>query len=75
MPEEAFLIQGGNKLSGEIETRGSKNAAFPVLVSTLLTDKDCIIDNLPLVEDVFRLLEIFESMKVKVEWIGKEKLG
>lgn len=74
MPEEAFLIQGGNKLSGEIETRGSKNAAFPVLVSTLLTDKDCIIDNLPLVEDVFRLLEIFESMKVKVEWIGKRKV-
>ncbi|MFA5755060.1 MAG: UDP-N-acetylglucosamine 1-carboxyvinyltransferase [Candidatus Paceibacterota bacterium] len=74
MPEEAFLIQGGNKLSGEIETRGSKNASFPVLVSALLTDKDCIIDNLPLVEDVFRLLEIFESMKVKVEWIGKRKV-
>ncbi|MDD3386534.1 MAG: UDP-N-acetylglucosamine 1-carboxyvinyltransferase [Candidatus Pacebacteria bacterium] len=74
MSEEFFVIKGGNKLSGEIEVRGSKNAAFPVLVSSLLTNEDCIIDNLPLVEDVFRLLEIFESMKVKVEWIGKRKV-
>lgn len=74
MTEESFLIHGGKKLEGEIEVRGSKNSAFPILVSTILTDKDCIIDNLPLVEDVFRLIEVLESMKVKVEWIGKRKV-
>jgi len=74
MAEESFLIHGGKKLEGEIEVMGSKNAAFPVLMATLLTEEDCIIDNLPLVEDVLRLLEIFESMKVKVEWIGKRKV-
>lgn len=74
MPEEKFIIQGGKKLSGEIEARGSKNAAFPVLIATLLTSEDCIIDNIPLVEDIFRMLEIFESMKVKVEWLGKRKI-
>ena len=74
MPEEKFVIQGGKKLSGEIEARGSKNAAFPVLIATLLTREDCVIDNIPLVEDIFRLLEIFESMKVKVEWLGERKM-
>lgn len=74
MTEEKFVIHGGNKLSGEIEVRGSKNAAFPVLIATLLTSEDCVIDNIPLVEDIFRMLEIFESMKVKVEWLGKRKI-
>lgn len=74
MAEEKFVIHGGKKLSGEIEARGSKNAAFPVLIATLLTNEDCIIDNIPLVEDIFRLLEIFESMKVKVDWLGERKI-
>ncbi|MDD3292900.1 MAG: UDP-N-acetylglucosamine 1-carboxyvinyltransferase [Candidatus Pacebacteria bacterium] len=74
MEEEKLVIFGKKKIEGEISVFGAKNAAFPVLVSALLTDKDCIIDNVPLIEDVFRLLEIFESMKVKVEWIGKRKI-
>jgi UDP-N-acetylglucosamine 1-carboxyvinyltransferase len=74
MKEESFLIHGGKRLEGEINVMGSKNAAFPVLMATLLTEEDCTIDNIPLVEDVLRLLEIFESMKVKVDWIGKRKV-
>lgn len=74
MAEEKFVIHGGKKLAGEIEARGSKNAAFPVLIATLLTEEDCIIENIPLIEDIFRLLEIFQSMKVKVEWLGKRKV-
>ncbi len=74
MEEEKLVIFGKKKIEGEISAFGAKNAAFPVLVSTLLTDKDCVIDNVPLIEDVFRLLEIFESMKVKVEWIGNRKV-
>jgi len=74
MNEEIFVIQGGNKLKGEIEARGSKNAAFPVLIASLLTEEDCIIDNIPLVEDIYRLFEIFESMGVSVEWLGERKV-
>lgn len=74
MEEEIFLINGNKKLSGEISVMGSKNASFPVLIATLLTEEDCIIDNIPLVEDVFRLLEIFESMQVKVSWLSSRKI-
>ena len=73
MPEK-FVINGGGKLYGEIETRGAKNAAFPILASTLLTRNDCEIENLPLIEDVFRMIEILEGMGAKVSWQGERRL-
>lgn len=68
---EKFVIRGGHHLKGEIDVKGAKNAAFPLLAATILTKEDCVIYNLPLIEDVFRMLEILESMKAKVEWVGK----
>lgn len=72
MVNEKIIIQGKKKLAGELEVAGSKNATFPVLAAALLTDEDCIIDNIPLIEDIYRLLEIYESMGVTVEWMGKK---
>lgn len=69
-----FEIQGGKKLSGAIEVRGSKNAAAPIIAATLLSDEPSTISNIPLIEDIFRLLEILESMGVKVEWLGERKI-
>lgn len=69
-----FLINGGNKLKGEIEVLGSKNAATPILAATLLTDKECIIDNVPLIEDVFRLIEILKHLGAEVDFVGERKL-
>lgn len=68
---EKFVIRGGKHLEGEIDVKGAKNAAFPVLAATILTQEDCVIKNLPLIEDVKRFLELLESMKAKVEWIGE----
>ncbi|MCK9578337.1 UDP-N-acetylglucosamine 1-carboxyvinyltransferase [bacterium] len=74
MTDDKLIIEGRKKLAGELEVAGSKNAAFPVLVASLLTEEDCIIDNLPLIEDIYRLLEIFQSMGVKVEWLGERRI-
>ncbi len=68
MPEK-FIIHGGKPLKGEIEVRGAKNAAFPVLAATLLTRETCQISNLPLIEDVFRMLEIMKSMGSQISWV------
>lgn len=65
---EVFEIEGGKPLSGEIEVFGSKNATTPILAATLLTTQTCVLSNIPLIEDVFRMLEILESMGAKVEW-------
>lgn len=71
---ERFIIEGGNPLAGEIEVRGSKNAAGPILAATLLTDKECLIDNLPLIEDIFTLIEILKSMGVEIKEQGERKI-
>lgn len=72
---EVFEIQGGKKLSGTITVAGLKNAATPILAATLLTKQTCIVKNLPLIEDVFRMLEILESLGAKIEWRGKHTVA
>ena len=72
---EYFEIRGGKKLRGEIDVRGSKNATTPILAATLLTKKECIISNIPLIEDVFRMLEILESLGARIKWLGKRKIS
>lgn len=74
MTTEIFRIKGGVKLSGEIEVRGSKNAAAPIIAATLLTTEPCVLNNIPRIEDVFRLLEILESIGAKVEWVGERSV-
>ena len=71
---EKFVIIGGEPLQGEIDVRGAKNAAFPLLAATILTQEDCVIENLPLIEDVHRSIEILQSMGAKVEWLGERKI-
>lgn len=71
---EKFVIQGQKPLAGTIEVYGAKNAAFPLLAATILTKEDCVIGNLPLVEDVFRTIELLQSMGARIEWLDKRKV-
>ncbi|OGZ69721.1 MAG: UDP-N-acetylglucosamine 1-carboxyvinyltransferase [Candidatus Staskawiczbacteria bacterium RIFCSPHIGHO2_02_FULL_42_22] len=68
------MINGNRELAGEIEVRGSKNAAGPCLAAVLLTQEPCIIDNLPLIEDIKATIAVLESMGVATEWLGDRKL-
>jgi UDP-N-acetylglucosamine 1-carboxyvinyltransferase len=57
---DKILIEGGVPLRGTVEVRGAKNAALPILFSTILTDQPCTIHNVPYLRDVdsaFRILE------------------
>lgn len=74
MNKEKFVIHGNKKLKGEISAHGAKNATFPLLGASILTNEDVIIDNLPLIEDIFRMIEILESMGADIEWMGKRKI-
>jgi len=71
---EKFVIEGGKKLEGEVEARGSKNAAGAVLAACLLTKQECVIDNLPLVADILNLLEIIKGMGAEVEFLAERKV-
>jgi UDP-N-acetylglucosamine 1-carboxyvinyltransferase len=71
---DKFIINGNKELQGEIEVRGSKNAAGPALAAVLLTQDECIIDNLPLIEDIANTIDILKSLGVKVESLGERKI-
>src|SRR3989338_7575014 len=71
---DKFVINGNRELKGEIEVRGSKNAAGPCLAACLLTTEPVIIDNLPLIEDVKVTIAALESMGVKTEWLSERKV-
>jgi UDP-N-acetylglucosamine 1-carboxyvinyltransferase len=66
---EIFRIEGDHHLAGEIEVRGSKNAAAPIVAATLLTTEPCVLRNVPRIEDIFRLLELIKTLGVEVEWL------
>lgn len=72
--EEKFIIQGGKPLEGSIEVRGAKNAAFPILAASLLTKETCVIDNIPLIEDVFKMIKILEGLGAIIVWKDKRKI-
>jgi UDP-N-acetylglucosamine 1-carboxyvinyltransferase len=72
---EVFEIEGNQPLSGEIVVSGAKNATTPILAATLLTSQTCVLSNLPLIEDVFRMIEILESMGAEIEWRGERTLA
>ncbi|MEK7082727.1 MAG: UDP-N-acetylglucosamine 1-carboxyvinyltransferase [Patescibacteria group bacterium] len=64
--EEKFLIKGGHPLSGEIEIRGSKNAASKLMIATLLTDEPCVIENVPFSSEIDITRELCERIGSKV---------
>lgn len=66
---EVFRIQGGNTLSGRIPVYGLKNAATPIIAAALLSRERSVLKNMPRIEDVFRMLEIVESLGATVEWL------
>jgi UDP-N-acetylglucosamine 1-carboxyvinyltransferase len=72
--EEKFIIQGGKPLQGEVEIRGAKNAAFPILAASILTEETCVIDNIPLIEDVFKMIKILEGLGAEIIWKSKRKI-
>ena len=71
---EKFIINGAKSLKGEIEVRGAKNAATPILAAALLTKEPCTIDNLPLIGDVFSMIETIKDMGAKVDWLAERKV-
>ena len=63
----SFKIRGSRKLHGEIMPQGAKNEALQVICAVLLTPEPVTIGNIPQIRDVIKLIQLLESMGVKVE--------
>jgi UDP-N-acetylglucosamine 1-carboxyvinyltransferase len=65
-------IEGGHELKGEITLKTSKNAAVGLLCASLLNHGVTRFTNFPRIEEVFRIIEVLESMGVQVRWVGSD---
>ena len=68
-----FSIEGGFKLKGDIHPQGAKNEALQVICACLLTSEEVLIDNIPEIIDVIKLIDLLSSLGVKVHKISKNK--
>ncbi|OHA15064.1 MAG: UDP-N-acetylglucosamine 1-carboxyvinyltransferase [Candidatus Taylorbacteria bacterium RIFCSPLOWO2_12_FULL_43_20] len=68
----SIKIEGGRKLKGTVSVKNSKNGAVAVICAALLNDSRSVIKNVPKIEEVYRLVEVLESIGVAVKWAGND---
>lgn len=67
-------IEGGHELSGEITLKTSKNAAVGLLCASLLNHGVTRFTSFPRIEEVYRIIEVLQSIGVKVKWTNGNDL-
>ena len=70
---DKFLISGPCRIKGQINIQGSKNAALPILASTLLFDNAVVIENLPRVKDIDTMLNLLKSLGSNIQIYNNKK--
>lgn len=69
---EKLLIEGGQALSGSVTISGAKNAALPILISSILTAEQCTYANVPKLQDIGITCQLLEQFGTKVSVKGNE---
>lgn len=69
-----FVIQGGHKLSGSIRTNYSKNGSVGLLCTSLVNRGITTLHGIARIEEVLRVIEVLESIGVKIEWIAQNSV-
>jgi UDP-N-acetylglucosamine 1-carboxyvinyltransferase len=67
---DKIIVEGGRRLSGKVRASGAKNAALPILVSSMLTDGTCVYDNVPALKDIESICLLMEDLGARVETSG-----
>lgn len=64
---ERIVTRGGRSLYGRVAIGGAKNAALPAMAAALLTEEECVLENVPLLEDVFVMAELLRALGAEVD--------
>lgn len=70
---QGFRIRGGRELSGEITINTSKNAAVALLCASLLNSGRTVLHRVARIEEVYRIIEVLESIGVKCHWQNRHR--
>ena len=65
---QTVVIKGPSTLEGQINISGSKNASLPIMISTLLSNGNCLINNIPNLRDTRFLVSILKDLGCHVDF-------
>ena len=71
---EKIIVNGGNRLTGEVEISGAKNAVVAIIPATILAEGVCRIENIPNISDVSAMIKILRSLGAEIKMINKNTL-
>ncbi|MDR1469699.1 MAG: UDP-N-acetylglucosamine 1-carboxyvinyltransferase [Spirochaetaceae bacterium] len=66
-----YVIRGGRPINGTISVGGNKNAALPCIAAVVLSEGECVLRNIPDIEDVRVMLSVFRALGGTAEPAGK----
>ena len=64
---DKIVVKGGNRLVGEVQVSGAKNAALPIVAATLLADGEHTLHNVPDLADLKTMLAVLRTMGCEAE--------
>ncbi|WP_077342720.1 UDP-N-acetylglucosamine 1-carboxyvinyltransferase [Pseudocolwellia agarivorans] len=71
---DAFKINGGNPLRGEVIISGAKNAALPILMSALLSKTPTTFHNVPKLNDIETTIKLINQLGAKAQWVSDNSI-
>lgn len=63
---DRFVVEGGVRLRGRVETSGAKNSALPALAACLLTEEPVTLNRIPRVRDIRTMMDLLSHMGASV---------
>ncbi|MEK7625077.1 MAG: UDP-N-acetylglucosamine 1-carboxyvinyltransferase [Patescibacteria group bacterium] len=70
-----LIVNGGKKLKGRIINQSAKNSAVAILCATPLIHGKVVLEKVPMIEEVFRIIELLRSIGVKIDDEGKGRIA
>lgn len=67
-PHACIVTEGGLPLKGRLRVGGAKNAALPMMAAALLTDEPCVLEDVPILEDIYVMVDLLRELGAQVEF-------
>ena len=70
-----LVIEGAHRLQGRVDVEGNKNAALPLIAACLLTEEECVLENVPRIADVEVMCRLLLDLGAEIDGIGSTSLS
>ena len=71
----SLVVEGGHRLAGRVNVEGNKNAALPLLAACLMTERPCVLTNMPRIKDVQVMADLLVGLGAEISGVGTTTLN